>query len=176
MNQQTKDAVKEKREEFLKVAEAQAERSLNDQRFDWLRTKSARRWLCILTVLSVVVYAVGNFIDNPIIPLPALICYGVLLMALRTAGRTIVDLPEELVDERMRAIRGDVYRQAFIGAVGLFSMVMITDIVFALVNKAFSVESVAPFTADQWSSAVFALFFLYIALPSMIFVWREERI
>ena len=166
--------IKEKREEFLRLAEANADRALNDQRWNALRTPTNRKLLVVATFVVLLVYGVANYVDMPLVVLPALITFFLLLLAMRTASRTIPDLPEELADERMRAVRGRVYRLAYLTVVALYSLVFVTEILLRVVAKAGL--PVTPLDVGQLVDLLFVAFFAALAIPSAIFLWIEPEL
>ncbi|MEM1263459.1 MAG: hypothetical protein AAGH76_13745 [Pseudomonadota bacterium] len=166
--------IREKREVFLNLAESHASRALHDQRWDRLRTPINRKRLVVATYAMLLVYSVANFSDQPFLALFALIGFMGLAWMMRIASRTIPDIPDELVDERMRAVRGVVYRYAYIGAVTIFSFVIALEIGLTLLGKVW--PSVGPLTGEQWFELMFIAFFATLVLPSAIFLWTEPEL
>ena len=169
------DDVPAKRAEMLQRMEPRAERDLYDERLNWLRTPIRRRVLVIPTGPSIAIAGLAAIVDRPVISLVALAGFIALIFLLRKVGRSIVDLPDELVDERMRAVRGRVYRYAFIGLMALIPVLFISDILLSLVAK-YSDTTLAPLTADQWWDGVMTVFFFGMALPGMIHAWIEPEL
>lgn len=167
------DKLREAREAFLGQAERQARRELHDQRFAFLRTLPRRRGLVVAVFALVAAYGVGMFADWPVLSLAALLGYMAGLWALRTATRTIPDLPEELVDERMREVRGRTYRLAYIGAMAGLSVYLVVYIANQVMAKA---GWLAPMSADGLHDLSFVLLFSCLALPSSIYAWTEREI
>ena len=168
------DDVRAKREQFLRLSEAHAERALNDQRWNVLRTPANRKRLVIATFATLLVYAVANYLEQPVLALVGIVAYFGFLFAMRTATRTIPDLPDEIVDERMRAVRGVVYRYAYVGTIAVFTLVIVLEIALRLAARAG-----APFSAltgDQWFDLMFVAFFATLAIPSAIFLWIEPEV
>lgn len=166
--------IREKREDFLRLAEAQAQRRLHDVRWNFLRTRQNRKRLIVAIYTILTIYGVANFLDQPFVVLPALVAYLVLLLLLQTVSRGIVDMPQELADERMREVRGDVYRYSFLGAVGIFSLIMILDIIIAVANKAGA--PLDRLSGTQWMDMMFLAFFMTLPLPNAIFLWTEPEL
>lgn len=169
----TKERAAKMRNEMLDQVAERAERDLHDERFDWLRTTRARRGLVIATASVLVLYLTSNLLGWPFVTLGALITFGFLLWGLRLASRTIMDLPDELIDERMRARRGEIYRYAYMGAVCLLSCPLIVDIGMKLFS---GMNQASALTSTQWLDFTLTIMFALVALPSMLFAWTEAEI
>ncbi len=150
-----------------------ADRDFADTRYDWLRSQRRRRLLVTLTMVFVAAYGWGNYYDWPVMTLATLILFGVCLWLLRIAVRGITDYPDEIVDERMREVRGLTYRYAFLGVMALLSIYLVGYIVNQLLAKS---GLVVPMSADQLHELAFMFFFAGMALPSAIFAWNEPEV
>ncbi len=162
----------ELRKRMLDQTAAKAEQDFSDTRFDWLRTRSARRRSVLLTFAVLLAYGFGVYNDWPITALVALLTYFGMIFVLRTSVRGVTDYPDELVDERMREERGHAYRLAFIGTMALSSLYLIMYIGNQLLAKA---GSVSPMTADQLHDSFFVFFFASMILPSAIYAWTQDE-
>ncbi len=174
MRPDTQKRIAEQREVYLEKAEHYATRDLEDQRFNKLRTTTARKRLVIVTAITLLGLLLGNLWQWPVVSLIALLAFALCLVALRIAVRNIVDMPDELVDERMRAQRGEVYRLAFFGIVAVFSLLFTLDIAALLGAKVGL--GVQPLSAEQWRDCVMTVFFTAIAMPSAIYAWRAPHV
>ena len=161
------------RVEIIARVADKAERDLNDTRFDWLRTQPRRRQLSVGLLLLVGLYGFGTIGGYPVVALISIIAYGFGLWALRIATRSIPDLPDELVDERMREVRGTTYRWSYMVVMALISLFMATYIVSKLGTK---FGGWAPMSAETMHELTFVLFFLGLAVPSIQFAWTESEI
>lgn len=161
------------RQEMLDKVAEKAKRDFSDTRFDFLRPLERRRMLVIVSYALVLAYGVLNHFDQPLWVLPTLITWGISLWLLRLSTRGITDYPDELVDERMREVRGLTYRYAFMGCIIFMSVFMIIYIANQLLAKGGSVEYI---TADQLHDMSFCLFFACMALPSAIYAWNEKLV
>lgn len=170
-----KERVRQQRAAMLETVAPMAERDLYDERYDWLRTPGRRRALVIVTVACVLTSWLAVMADWPLLALITLLSFLGLIFLLRRVGRSIVDLPDELVDERMREVRGLVYRWAYIGMMTCIPMLFVADILLALAEK-FEILGLTRLTGDQWSDGLMTVFFLGMALPSMIHVWVEPEL
>jgi len=168
----SKDSARLRSEVLDRVAD-EAERNLNDERYDWIRPVERRRGLVLLAVATGLIYAVSSLADWSIVTLLALVGYVALLWLLRIAVRAITDLPDEFVDERHRKQRDATYRLAYLGTMGFISVAILAYIVDRLLWKA----GVSPgMSADQLHELILATFFLSMGLPSAIYAWREPEI
>lgn len=167
------DDAQELRKKVLEDVARKADRDFADTRYDWLRSRGRRRALVLLTMAFVVVYGLGNYFAWPVTTLVTLILFGVCLWLLRVAVRGITDYPDEIVDERMREVRGVTYRYAFLGVMCLLSLYLIVYIGNQLLAKS---DIVAPMTADQLHELAFMFFFASMALPTAIFAWNEPEV
>jgi hypothetical protein len=154
------------------VAE-RARRGFEDTRFDWLRTRPRRRLLSVLSILLLLLYAIATLNGYPALTLPALIGWGITLWLLRHATRSIPDLPDEVVDERMRKVRGQIYRQSYITVMALLSLYIATFIVNRVWVKFYDASLM---TAVQLQDLSFVLFFAGMMVPSILYAWTERDI
>lgn len=151
----------------------EARRSLDDERYDWLRPLARRRALVTAGLVLICAYAAGVFAEWPVLTLISLLGYIGVLYLLRIAVRAITDLPEELVDERMRQVRGGVYRYAYVGTMGLLSVAIAIFIVNQITTK---LGWTTTMTGEQMHELMFVIFFFAMGLPSALYAWREREI
>jgi hypothetical protein len=161
------------REQFADKTQQQAARSFADTRWNWLRQKARRRALVLVSFSLVSLYGLALYFDWVFVALPALLSFMGTVWLMRVVVRGITDYPDELVDERMREVRGLVYRYAFLATIGLISVYMAAFIINQVLAKAGWAQ---PMSADQLHDLSFWLFFACMALPSAIFAWREPEI
>ena len=155
------------------VLAKEAEHALYGEHAPWLRSHSARRLLCVFCVVSLVAYAVAGFSDAPVISLIALLVFIATYIGLRVAVRKIVDLPDRYVDERMKMLRGDIYRWTHVGVAAMISAIMILHIVLSLMAKSGIAQTLS---SEQWFDLMFVLLFASLALPNILLAWREREI
>ncbi|MEL7312641.1 MAG: hypothetical protein AAFN07_14100 [Pseudomonadota bacterium] len=161
------------RREMIDDVRRKAERDFHDTRYDFVRPLGRRRALVVLVFTLLAAYAVLNYFDYPEFVLPVFLLWGVSLWLIRMSTRGIVDYPDEIVDERMRSVRGQTYRYAFMGACVFMSAYM----VFYIANQLMAKQGwVLPTTADQMHDLSFCLFFACMSLPSAIYAWNEKLI
>jgi hypothetical protein len=152
---------------------AKVERAQRDQRFQWLRSRTARRVLVVISALLCVGiipgFAQGGLNVGIVVTIGAALSWW----ALRVSVRTVADLPDRFLDERQRALRNRAYLSAyriyasFIGGVATIGLV-----VFMLVS-----ENEAVTLATTWNQAMGGVLFVLIiasVLPSMVVAWRDS--
>jgi hypothetical protein len=148
-----------------------AERVLADTHYDRLRSPRALLALAIAyvttTIAMPVCWLAWGSIAGVVSILPCLIAF----LLLRVAVRSQADLPDEVLDERMRAERDSVY----VGAFRLVASVVFLGANAALIAVAFGDEH-ATITFDYNSvSAVFwPLLSLLLGAPSLVFAIRRR--
>jgi hypothetical protein len=89
-----------------------AERVLADERYDVLRGTAARRTLVAAFLVALALLPVAFSVGS----LPGLLGVAVaggLWIALRISVRVVADLPDEVLDERQRALRDQAYVRAY---------------------------------------------------------------
>ncbi|MEL7298641.1 MAG: hypothetical protein AAGJ86_13335 [Pseudomonadota bacterium] len=159
------------REQVLNDVERKAARDLSDTRYDFIRPLSRRRALTVASFALLVVYAIADYFDQSLIVLPVFLTWGASLFLLRMAIRGLTDYPDEIVDERIREVRGTTYRYAFMGVIVLLSGYLSIYIANQLLAKG---GLVLPMTADQLHDLAFPLFFGCMMMPTAIFAWNER--
>lgn len=164
---------RELRREALDYVAERAQRDFDDTRYDWLRLRSRRRTLCLLSIAMLLLYAAGTLGGYPALALAALVSWGVTVWLLRVATRSIPDLPDEVVDERMRSVRGHIYRLSYIAVMALLSLYMMTFVANRVWVK---FNDAALMTADQIQDLSFVLFFAGMMVPTILFAWTERDI
>ncbi len=162
--------MKDLRERAMVDVREKADRDFSDTRYNWLRTQPRRRLLVVLTYLLVLSYGTTNYFDLPFATLPALLLFMGCIWLLRVSVRGVTDYPDEVVDERMREMRGYTYRYAFMGVMVIMSGYLVIYIANQLLAKP---GYVLPMTADQLHDLAFVTFFACMALPSAIYAWNE---
>lgn len=160
---------KERKEADL---ERKVERTQTDQRFQWLRTRWARRALVIIGGLLLCALVPGYAQGGSLVGTSILIASWVCWLALRVSVRTIADLPDRFLDERQRMLRDRAYLEAFriyawiVGALATAGLVA-----FFIVQKNDQVT-----LTTTWQPAfglgIFVIT-LPILLPSMVVAWRD---
>ncbi len=168
-----RERAQELRQEVLDRVEQLAQRDFADTRYNWLRTQGRRRLLVVGCYAMLLLYGVGLFGDYHFLPLIGLIGFGLSLWLMRMAVRSVVDLPDEVVDERMREVRGITYREAYLGVMTLISLHLVAYIANRVLAKAGVFDA---FTAEDLHQLTFLLFFAAMALPGALYAWRERHV
>lgn len=150
-----------------------ADSVMRDTRFDWMRTRAARRGIVALMIAMLVAMPVAWM------TLPSLAALGVVGLAaivwwaLRMSVRVVADLPEEYLDERQARVRDRAYVDAyrwFAGITLAAATVALVWFVVVSIDDAVLVEV-------TWNGAM-AVFWTFeglaLALPSMMLALRER--
>lgn len=161
---------KERKEADL---ERKVERVQRDQRFQWMRSRNARRVLVIVSALLCIGIIPGFAQGGALVGAVVTIAAALSWWALRISVRTIADLPDRFLDERQRAIRNRAYVNAYriyawiIGGIATIGLV-----IFVLVS-----ENDAVTLTTTWNQALGGVMFVLVlasALPSMVVAWRDR--
>ncbi|MEL6185817.1 MAG: hypothetical protein AAFU79_14435 [Myxococcota bacterium] len=113
------------RAEALDKIRDRAERELTDRSLDAWRSPGRRRWVVAGWLASVLVL-VGLSWAGPTIAIAAALFVVIgASWFLRRVVRGMADLPEELLDERMEAVRNRAYRWAYAMLVAVLSVVLV---------------------------------------------------
>jgi hypothetical protein len=149
-----------------------AERVLADTHYDRLRRPRALLALAVAYVAATVAMPVCWLMWGSIAGVVSIFPCLAAFLLLRVAVRSQADLPDEVLDERMRAERDSVY----VGAYRLVASVVLLATNAALVAVAFGDEH-ARITFDYESvSAVFwPLLSLLLGAPSLVLALRRRR-
>jgi hypothetical protein len=161
---------KERKEADL---ERKVERLQRDQKFQWLRTRTARRTLVIISALLCVGiipgYAQGGAVVGIVVTIGAWASWWVL----RISVRTVADLPDRFLDERQRAIRDRAYLNAYriyVSIIGGLATIGLVVFVFVSENDAVTLTT----TWNQAFGGVMFVLVLASVLPSMVVAWRDR--
>ena len=165
------------------ASRAEVERALSPdyaRRYGWLLTVRARRIIIVSSVVSWALVVYGGF-DLPgglSLTNSHLSWWGILPMLLwwaaRASARIIADAPDELLDERLLAVRNAAYHEAyqFLGAV------VSSIVVVAIVLDISITESTRTFGHADWTSLMVTLPFVAIwalsSLPSLVLIAKES--
>jgi hypothetical protein len=142
-----------------------AERVLNDTSYDRLRTPRALRLLSAAYIVVTIAIPVCWIIFGAIAGIAAILAGIVVYLLLRVAVRAVADLPDDVLDERLRRDRDRVYVHAFR---------VVSTVAFVAANIAFiSVEfsnTNTTITLDQNDVAAiyWTLLALILGVPSVV--------
>ena len=155
---------------------------LNNKGFTWLRSQRNRRILVLCHSVILALVASGSYYKqfkewfggDSLIPLFVLIAVVLLTLTgfslLRVSVRGIAEAPDELLDERQRAIRNSNYRYSYL----FLGYVVIAFLVVLSVGP-----ETRPFAVGLEGDAglvYISLLFTMASLPSMVMAWRERDI
>jgi lysylphosphatidylglycerol synthetase-like protein (DUF2156 family) len=155
---------------------------LNNKGFNWLRTQKNRRIFVVLYAILLALLASGSyykqfkawFSQDSLIPLFVLIVVALLIITgfslLRVSVRGIAEAPDELLDERQRAVRNSNYR---------YSYLLLGYVFIAFMLLLATAPEVRPFSTGEEGDAGFVYISLLMtaaSLPSMVMAWRERDI
>lgn len=163
---------RELRREMVEKARPTAEQYLNDARYDWLRPLGRRRLLVVAAGAVIAALSLALWFDAPRVVSLILMAAGFgAYSLLKWSVRAMADLPEELIDERMNAVRNRQYRLAYsllssVTVVVLFSMWIATDASRIAWEPA----------ARHLESLFWGFMFSSVCLPSMLVAWTEPEL
>ena len=163
-----KDAQQLREDVIARIAD-RAQRELTDERYDWIRTPSRRRALVVANLASALAFGVGVMVDAPIIIALGLIAFVVTTYLGRRATRGIMDLPDELLDERQASSRNRAFRLAYMGHLCTLSMA------FVLATVTFAGLGLG-IASDHFIGSLLTLFALGLSMPTNVFAWLEPRL
>ena len=155
---------------------------LNNKGFNWLRSQRNRRFLVLCHTVLLALVATGSYYKqfkewfggDSLVPLFFLIAIILLVISvfslLRVSVRGIAEAPDELLDERQRAVRNSNYRYSYL----FLGYVVIAFLVVLSVGP-----ETRPFAVGEEGDAglvYISLLFTMASLPSMVIAWRERDI
>lgn len=152
--------------------ERKAERVLHDPRFHWLRTRTARRILTVLTALLcagvVPAFALAGSALGILTTVAAAAGWGLL----RVSIRTVADLPDRFLDERQQALRNRAYFSSY-GILGSIVGGLATIGLIAFVIMSENDTATVTTTWDQALGVVLSLTLFISLLPTMVIAWCD---
>jgi len=158
------------------VAAERIDALMRDTKYDRLRSPRMRQVLAVALLAAIGAVALSFWLGHSLIATLILIVGVGLWMLLRVAVRTIADLPDEYLDERLAQVRDRSYLESY----RLFATVAIVVPMVGMLW--FIISGSAPdavdltVTIDQFQ-AVFWLFLgLSLSLPSIVLALRESDI
>lgn len=152
--------------------ERRIERVQLDQRFQWLRTRNARRILVVVSTLLIVgiipAWAQVGAILGMVVTAAAFAAWWLLGMS----TRSIADIAERFLDERQRDVRNRSYLVAYRMYVSIIGALATVGLVaFVLVSESDAVTLTT--TVSQAFGGVFFILALAMILPSMVVAWND---
>lgn len=167
-------------------AEISAERNLTDTRWDWTRTDSFRRILVVLGIAwPFIIFLTymwqgsnGEVVsDWQLIPwaLISTIAGVGILFLLRVSVRTIGDLPDEYLDERMIRIRNEAYVWAYRFLAEVVAIGFSIPLLWMIATNQDPSNMAIQFNDYNLLGLLFAVFSLVLSLPSIALLVKNFK-
>lgn len=149
------------------VAE-RAERLLSDERYPALRTRRSRSLLVGAMTAAIAASPPAWLAGGPLWGLAVVIAGFGVLFVLRYSIRVIADLPEHVLDERMRSSRDRAYVEAYRWFAGLAVILASVGLFAFVVNADESDVLVVELTWDGVMAGFWVLLLAALAMPSIV--------
>jgi len=158
------------------VAAERIDALMRDTKYDRLRSPRMRQVLAVALLAAIGAVALSFWLGHSLIATLILIAGVGLWMLLRVAVRTIADLPDEYLDERLAQVRDRSYLESYrVFATVAIVVPMVGMLWFIISGSAPDAVDLTD-TIDQFQ-AVFWLFLgLSLSLPSIVVALRESDI
>lgn len=159
---------KELRRDAMAQISPAAQDIMNDEKLSAYRRPIIRKMLAGALVLTAAANVISFAAEGVWSLLNLVVLIGLWFLIARV-NRGFMDLPDELIDDRIRDRRNETYRYAYMGVLCILAVVMPT----ALLVNAFQ---------PTWLSlidpvgALMALFWTAAVLPTAAFAWIEKEI
>jgi hypothetical protein len=171
LGQRWKQATERNKDEVQR----RADRQFEDEHFDLLRGPTARRAVAG-TYVFVSLAMVASWFGGTIAGVGGLAVWGVAFVALRLSVRSLADMPDYVLDERMRRERDTTYISAFrmvSSVVGIAVAVLFVKVVVADANDESTVLIV---NTDAANAMFWGVFALVLGAPSLAMAWRRNAV
>jgi hypothetical protein len=150
---------------------ASAQRLLDDSRHDRLRTRSGLLAVLAVYVAATVILATLWLAFGSAGGIVGIAVWALAFVVLRRAVRSQADLPDEVLDERMRAERDRAYLDAFRGVAGIV-------VVAALIALGATTIGEPPATVtineNQVNAGFWVLLSIVLGAPSVALAYRHR--
>ena len=148
-----------------------AERILADTKYDRFRTPRALLALVVMYAITTALMPVCWLVWGSIAGIIAFVPWLAVFLLIRVAVRSQADLPDEVLDERMRSERDSVY----VGAYRLVSSVVFLAANAAFFAVAFRDENASiTFDYESVSAVYWTLLSLLLGAPSVVLALRKR--
>ena len=148
------------------------ERIQRDHRFQWLRSRSIRRILAVISAILCAAIFPSFAYGGGIVGIAVTIAAWGSWWTLRVSTRTVAELPERFLDERQGAMRNRAYVSAYLILAwivcGLLSAGLV---VFTLIFENDTVTLTV--TWDQALGVVLSFTLFMSLIPSMVVAWTD---
>lgn len=152
-----------------------ADRQFEDEHFDVLRGPTARRVIAG-TYAAVSLAMVATWFGGTIAGMFGLAVWGVAFVALRLSVRSLADMPDYVLDERMRRERDTTYISAFRMVSSVFGIAVAVLFVKVVVADANDESTVLIVSTDAASAIFWGVFALVLGAPSLAMAWRRNAV
>ena len=146
-------------------------RSLADNRPSVFRNQKNRRMLILFISFLIIVSALSVFIEQPkvrsYLEIATLASVLILYFKLRASVRHVADAPDELLDERLIALRNAGYLDAYrnIGGIGIVYFFIYLLIANEIFSPSLSIGGAG------FSQTMVSYFMWFACMPSMVLAW-----
>ena len=145
-----------------------AERILNDTTYDRFRTPRSQRLLVAAYVAVTIAIPCCWLLGGAIAGILAVLVAVVVYLLLRVSVRSIADLPDHVLDERMRRDRDSVYVVSF----RTVSTVVMVAANIAFVAVEFGEDATISFDGHEVNAVYWTLLAVVLGTPSLVLAAR----
>lgn len=161
----------EPQDKYQAAVAREAASLLDDPRYDAWRSQGRRRVLVIGAVASILATVAACLHDDPLIVLLAIVVSAGCWWLLRKAVRGFADLPDEFIDERIRAVRNEHY---------LYAYRILSALTLVVVLAMYMAADGSRLAWQPGAHHVHALFWAVLLasamLPSMLLAWSQREV
>lgn len=159
-----------------RVAE-QAARALNDTKWDALRRPAVRRFLAVASFVAVLansaLYLLGTFVGL----IGLVLLFGTYLL-LRVSVRSVADLPDRFLDERMRSLRSMAYYRSYMVVSAALTAIAVLLMVLWIANDLGTTRAEAIQLSLDWNtlqSIVWLILGTTMVTPSAVVAFTQAK-
>jgi hypothetical protein len=160
------------RERNEKAVADMADSVMRDTRWDWMRTRRARRAIVGVMIAMLVAIPLAWVFLPSLAALGVVAIAAIVWWALRMSVRVVADLPEEYLDERQARVRDRAYVESY----RWFAGITLAAATGALIWFVFASENDVVTVDLTWNVAM-AIFWTFeglaLSLPSIALALRE---
>ena len=150
-----------------------AERQFDDERFDVLRGPTARR-IVAGAYVAVGLGMAASWLGGTIAGVAGLAGWAAAFVALRLSVRSLADMPDHVLDERMRRERDTTYVSAFRLVSAVLGIAVAALFVKVVVADANDEQTVLTVSVDAANAMFWGVFALVLGAPSLAMAWRRS--
>ncbi len=160
------EKVKERRADMLDKMSPRADKLMYDTRFSALRTPGVRKFLALLLLALCLTMPWTQI--HPVGGVLAILGVFALWAILSRVNRGFMDLPNELIDERIKARRNEIYRWSYFVAV----FAMFAFVGLAIVKNDAGITLLGTHPLHGFMGLTWTMF----TLPTIMFAFLEKEI